>query len=427
MKKMVLVVLALLMAFSVLYAGGKKEVKAEDEPITLRIAWWGSQKRHDATLAVLDLYTKKTGVQFEAEPLPFDGYFAKLNTLAAANDVWDIIQLGSNFPTYLDVLEPLDSYVERGLIDVSGTSAGTMSTTRLNGNGALYGISLGTNTYGIAYDPALFAAAGVAEPAENWTWADYEKAAMTIHEKLGIFGSSKLDDFISGASIRVPQHDENASLFAPEGNKLGYDDDYPIEDYWAIRKRLVDAGAYPDPGRINEIKDIEGDFLVRGEAAMTFLASNQFVALCSAAGRPLKMATLPRESADGPIGATMQSSQQFSMFNGSKYKDEVAKFLSFFVNDIEANRILNAERGNPIMAPVLNDLEKSADDVKKELYSFMAVMTKLSSIALNFDVPKQEEIKDLYWRIEDQVVFGKYTPAEGAKQFRKEAEAIFAK
>ena len=38
----------------------------------LRIMWWGSQTRHDRTLAVLDLYTEQTGVAFEPEFYGFD-------------------------------------------------------------------------------------------------------------------------------------------------------------------------------------------------------------------------------------------------------------------------------------------------------------------------------------------------------------------
>ena len=57
----------------------------------------------------------------------------------------------------------------------------------------------------------------------------------------------------------------------------------------------------------------------------------------------------------------------------------------------------------------------------------MTIMSRQAGVENNFDVPCQDEIKDLYWRIEDQVVFGKLTPTEAAKQFRAEAEAIFKK
>ena len=37
-------------------------------------------------------------VQIEAEFYDFDSYFTKLDTLVAADDVWDIFQMGGNFP-----------------------------------------------------------------------------------------------------------------------------------------------------------------------------------------------------------------------------------------------------------------------------------------------------------------------------------------
>ena len=59
---------------------------AEGEPVTLRMAWWGSQTRHDRTIAVIELYEKlHPNVDIEYEPMDFDGYFNKLATLVASN------------------------------------------------------------------------------------------------------------------------------------------------------------------------------------------------------------------------------------------------------------------------------------------------------------------------------------------------------
>ena len=61
-------------------------------------------------------------VDIQYEFYDFDGYFTKLNTLVASNEVWDMFQLGGNFPTYLDKIDTLDKYIEQGLIDVSNTT-----------------------------------------------------------------------------------------------------------------------------------------------------------------------------------------------------------------------------------------------------------------------------------------------------------------
>ncbi len=43
-----------------------------------------------------------------------------------------------------------------------------------------------------------------------------------------------------------------------------------VADFFAMKKRLTDAGAYPNPAQINEIKNIEGDPVVTKKAAMTW-------------------------------------------------------------------------------------------------------------------------------------------------------------
>lgn len=424
-KRCLMICIVAITALAFVFGAGTSEQKKQEGPVTLRIAWWGSQTRHDRTLKVLDLYTAKTGVQFEAEYMPFDGYFTKLNTLIASNDEYDLMQLGGNFPTYLDHLEPLDSYIRSGIIDVSGTTAANLATTALNG--VQYGISNGINTYGIAYDPALFAKAGVPEPTVNWTWKDYENACMTIHEKLGIFGSSKFEDFFLACTMGVPQNDLSQGFFTPDGKSLNFTDASSISTYLEMKKRLVQAGAYPNAGLINEIKDIEGDYLVTGEAAMTWVATNQFAALSKAAGRELKIATVPRMKANGSVGVAMQSSQMFAISKNSKHKKEAAKFLNFFTFNTEANKILGGERGIPIDKNCRAAVLESASEDQKKVYQFVDLMSEISDTPVILDSVAQPEIKDLYYRLQTQVCNGDISSADATTQFVDECKKILAR
>lgn len=146
------------------------------EQITLRMAWWGSQARHDGTVKVIELYeSQNENVDIQYEFFDFDGYFTKLNTLVASDSVWDVFQLGGNYPSYIDNIHMLNDFIDDGTIDVSDTTEQYLNTT--NADGDQVGISLGVNSYGIAYDPQMFADAGVEEPADNWTWEDFEAAA----------------------------------------------------------------------------------------------------------------------------------------------------------------------------------------------------------------------------------------------------------
>ena len=115
--------------------GTKNETQAaaSGDQITLRMAWWGSQSRHDATNKVIEMYEEQNpNVKIEAEFYDFDSYFTKLDTLVAADDVWDIFQLGGNFPKYENNIEMLGSYMDQGTIDVSDTTESFLKTTQNN-------------------------------------------------------------------------------------------------------------------------------------------------------------------------------------------------------------------------------------------------------------------------------------------------------
>lgn len=424
MKKRVfafLMVMALVVAF-IGYSATSEAAKKDLGP--LRIMWWGSQTRHDRTLAVLDMYTKKTGVRFEPEFYGFDDYISKLNILIAANDAPDLMQMGGNFPTYIDHIEFLNKYIDDGTIDVSNTDESFIAITTLNGN--TVGLSSGTNAPAVVYDPALFEKAGVPLPHFKWTWKEFEDAAMKIHDKLGILGIAltRNDEFWILTTF-INQYDTGESLFLePYRLALNYKDDKYVIDYLKMVDRLTKAGAYPSAAQMAEIKDIEGNPLVRGESAMAWAYSNQFVALTEASGRPLRLVCLPRRTNSGPLSQTIMSSQMFCISKSSQHKQAAAEFLDFWVNSIEANMILKGERGVPIMRHVRDALAPNLSAAEQEIYSYLTDLGKEAATQIILDSPVQTQIRDVYIRLAEQVVFDRTTPEKAAKQFRSEAENI---
>ena len=390
--------------------------EATAEKTVLRMAWWGSQTRHDRTVAVIELYeAENPNIDIEYEFYDFDGYITKLNTLVASNEVWDMFQLGGNFPTYISKIVPLNDYISSGVIDTSKTTDAFLKTTQ--DKGEQIGISNGVNCYGIAYDPAMFAEAGIEVPKDNWTWDDFKQICLTIHDKLGIYGSSKLDDFIAGCSAAVPQEDLKLGFFAMSNDKLGFDDYKLLMPYIQMRTDLTEAGAYPDPGAIAEIKDIEGDYLVKGEAAMTWVASNQFIALSEAAGRELALLPLPRKYADGPSGSALQSSQMFCVSTDSKAPDEAAKFLNFFWTDEEANNILMGERGISIFSNVIDAQKATQTVMQNDVNAFVNLIGSYETGDVNVISPQQkQEIEDNYKLLLEKVIYGEMTAEEAAKE-----------
>ena len=314
---------------------GQGAAQGEEEQITLRMAWWGSQTRHDITTQVIEMYEEEhPNINIEYEFYSFDDYFTKLKTLVASDQVWDIFQLGGNFPMYMDKIYFLNEFIESGVVDVSEIPEAYLQITQ-DTDGNQIGLSNGLNTYGIAYDVDMFNEAGVPLPTENWTWDDYADAAMKIKENTGHYGSSGFtsSEFIAGCSTYIGQQGKvgEYAFFNLDLTGMGFEDPSMLEGYIQMRADLINAGASPDAGAEMEISNIENDFLVTGEAGMTWVAVNQFPTIydiCAAEGRTLGLAPLPRVTADGPSGAAIQSSQMLCVSQDSQHKEAAAAFIS---------------------------------------------------------------------------------------------------
>ena len=78
MKRILAFVLASLMLFALV------STAAAEEPVTLRILWWGSQTRHDLTMAAIEKFMEKNpDIKIEPEYTSWDGYWEKVATQIA--------------------------------------------------------------------------------------------------------------------------------------------------------------------------------------------------------------------------------------------------------------------------------------------------------------------------------------------------------
>lgn len=432
-KKGMALVLTAAMLLGLAACGGKND-GSDGDKVVITMAWWGSQTRHDRTVQAIELYESlNENIDIQYEYYSYDDYFTKLNTLVASDQVWDVFQLGGNFPTYIDKIYYLNDFIESGVVDTTKISDAYLKITQ-DTEGNQIGLSNGLNTYGIAYDPAMFTAAGAELPTENWTWDDYAEAATKITEKLGHFGSSSFtsSEFMAGCSSYIGQQGEvgEYGFFNLELTDVGFDDPAMLVPYIEMRAEMIKNGSYPDAGAEAEITNIENDFLVTGEAAMTLVAVNQFPTIydiCKEEGRTLALAPLPRVTEDGPSGLTIQSSQMLCVSQDSAQKEEAAKFISWFQNSTECNDILLGERGIPINEDVREKLSANATEGQKIMYDYVSLVgTFEAPEKVNVLSPAgQEEVVANYRNYIQQVVFGEITAEEAAEKTYNDAKAIF--
>lgn len=401
----------------------QKEVGSEK--FNLRIAWWGSQTRHDSTLKAIDMFkVKYPNATIDTEYAGWDGYWDKITVEAAANQMPDVFQQDYAYLSQYaakDILEDLTPYAGAGknILDLS-----SVDTKHLQGGeigGKIYGISLGTNAFTIIYDPEMFKKAGVQEPSVDWTWSDFEKYCAQLHEKLGIYATSQIPKF----EIYLRQFGK--SMYSTDGTTLGYDDDKLFVDYYSMYLRIIKSGGLPSPAAALEVKSTEDDYLVRSQSAMTNAWSNIMVAMSGAAKRPLSLALLPNGDSGTKQGLYLKPSMFFSITKSSKQKDEAAAFLNFFINDIEANKVLNAERGVPINSKVRDGMKDGLDAANQQIFEYIGKVEKYSSPIDPPDPPGAAEVYQMLTTIEEEIAYEKVTPEEAAAKYRKSANDVLSK
>jgi multiple sugar transport system substrate-binding protein len=375
----VAIALALLAASSCGGDSGGPSSSSEGGKTTLRFTWWGSDTRTKLTQQAIDSYQKDhPDVTIKGEFGEWAGYWDKLATTVAANDAPDIIQMDEKY---------LREYADRGaLLDLKkadGLDTGKFEQDTLAAgefDGGLYGLNAGINSFAVIANPAVFKAAGVAMPDDTkWTWDDYARISTELSTKLNgkAWGTGTLGQNEAALNLWARQNGE--SLWTKDG-KLGVSQDKATSFFQYVLK-LRDAKALPSAEAVSQDLNapLDQSMMATGKLAMSFIWSNQLLAMDKASGEQMKLLRIP--SADGKAadnGSYYKGSMFWSISSRSKHQKEAAEFVNYLANASGAGNILLAERGVPpnteIRAAVASKLQpadatsaKFIQDIGKEL------------------------------------------------------------
>lgn len=391
-------------------------VQAADDQVTLRISWWGSQSRHDYTLKLLDMYTKlHPNVSFEPEYTGWADYWTKLSYQAAANDLPDIMQSGIGWPettTLINANMFADLTPYRGKeLDLSGV-ADSLVKTGMN-NEKLLGIPVSSNALAIIYDPEILQKADIKAPAANYTWDDFVSICKTINDKLGIYGTGEIETPNILLTYYPRQFGEH---FYDKDAKYGVGISKEVlVNYWKLKLKLQKAGLMPDLAEISQEMGVEDHPIVHGKAAFAWKWAPNLSVLEAPTGKSYKLLTLPGPNQDDAL--YIKARMHFSVAESSKHKAEAAKFISWLLNDIEANQIMNAERGVPADADVRAAMIPNLGETQKKVFEYLDFASQHSSPKDTFLPENVNDINQFVNELEEQVLFEVFTPEEAADKF----------
>lgn len=402
-----------------------------EEPVTIKIAWWGGQARHDYTQKLLDLYSQNhPNVTFEAMPSGWDGYFDKLATQAASGSMPDIVQMDYLYiTTYAknNSLADLQSFIDDGTIDVSTIDESVLNTG-IN-NGKMAGLVGATSMIAMGCNPEVFAEAGLEVPKSDWTWEDFKSIVTTVKEKTNKFGFAGVPvDDTNFFNYWVRQN--GATLFSGDNKSLGYEDDKIMSDYITLWSDLMEIGTVPNPDEYAAISTLgqEGGPVVTGDAAM-LQEWNNYANKVTSVNENIEMVTMPMMDGTDAKGLWNKPGYFWSIAETSKVKKEAAEFINWFLNSEEANAIIMAERGVPSSGAAREYMKNSGNLNKQQEAMFQFVD---EAMALCGETPAPDpvgmaEVNTAFKEAAYSAFYGQVSAEEAAANFRTQANEILAR
>ena len=208
MKKRITLLISIIMVFTMLWGCGNSNTSDQDteingsvdnnsskestsgEIVEIRQAIWDTNQEPFYTQAAEIFMKANQNIKITIEVTPWDQYWTKVEAAATGGSVADVFWMnGPNITKYArgGVISPIGEYLSESDVDMNNYPSGLVSLYNIDD--AQYAIPKDFDTIAVWYNKALFDAAGVEYPTDDWTWDDMvEKAKQLTDTSKGIYG-----------------------------------------------------------------------------------------------------------------------------------------------------------------------------------------------------------------------------------------------
>ncbi len=392
---------------------------ASGDKVTLNFTWWGNQLRNDVTKQAVDLYmSQNPGVEIKVEFTDWTGYWDKLSAMAAGGNLPDILQMDYSYLNQYQQsgqLANLSEFIDSGVIDTTNIPDSVIESGSIDDK--CYAMSIGSNALVMIYDKAVVEEAGV-DLSKQLTFEELYEVSKTIYEKTGVKGA-----FDGQINMMAMVARGNGSYMFDE-LRNGTTDSMKV--YFEAVEKFAKAEFAVSPDLLAEknMDIVETKPIIDGTTWNDFALSNQFIAVSNTAGRELGMTYYPIVDNSKNQSLYLKPGQFLSVAETSQNKEAAAKFIDWFVNSIECNEILMAERGIPVNTEVAAAIKPKAEAISQSVFDYIS---QVGEIATPIDVPDPSgkgEVEALGKTMVEAIRYGDATAEEAAEQFVAESKKI---
>lgn len=422
MKKLVCLCLALMLVLSAMSA-------LAADTAQLRFVWWGSDARHEATLAAVARYCELyPNVQIDCEYQGYDGYQQKLMTQIAGGTEPDLMQLDYIwYPALSAQGDVFVDYTTNENVDLTEYSEGVLSEY-CSIDGKVIALPMGTNGFGAMINKTFFDKHGL-DVNTVWTWEEMIEVGRKIHEE---DPNAYLFAIESGTSTGgVGPFVMSAYIYSKHGYYWADDAAYTINateadfvEAFTIVKELFESGAAQPLGEASLFTGQmeQNPKWLNGEIGFTIDWSGTIGKYKESIGEENFAVAMPPFAKDGDNQKVqMKPSMVLAVSNRSEHVDIATHFANWMMTDPEAAMILGTQRSVPTGTTAFETLQ-AADAIDADVATMVA-FTNANPAAPVPLVQSNTEVADMVKDICEQVVYGTATPEEAAAKMMTDVAA----
>jgi len=414
---MVMIVSIVVLSFSGIALGEKLRVACSSSP------WLPVFQQ------MLDIYTEKTGQEFELLVYPHLTLGEKMHTAGAEKiDAYDILTITpiwmSKFMSegWIVPLKEADPNFQlpSDVINYDNLNRWDEDLNYPGPDGELYGVPIYGNICMYFYREDLFKKAGLKQPE---TWDDVLNAAKELHNPPQIYGFAQTGTGLSPAAFFW-----SPIMWAFGGDiTKNYPDDWtvtideqPVIKALEYAKEMVkycppgvastpqaDILSYLANGKVAQALNVTAAYPYFDDPEFSMLPGKISMAPPPHSGNP----NTPRSSIGVWFGAIPPTSPR---------KEEALEFLKWYVSE-EAQVKFGDLKGIPVNSKVINDL---ADRPEKEWRFFDAYLETFPVVKARPQIPELLELANIIGAYFQEVISNKMEPTEAAKEMKVEIEKI---
>lgn len=401
------------------------EQAAEEEAVTLRFAWWGSDARHEATLAAIDRYCElHPNVTIEGEYQGYDGYLQKLTTQLAGKTEPDLLQL--DYIWWPDLETQGDLFVDLGACDNVDLSVYSQAVLEdyCSINGKVISLPMGSAGFGIILNKNFYEKYNIPVDTE-WTWQSMIEEGRKIHEQnpndylLGV-ETGGLSTFILGNYL----YSKTGEYYVDgETYQINHSKEDLVECF-NILKELFDSGTAQPLGEaslfVGQME--QNPKWINDEIGFVLDFSSTVGKYKAALGDDaVTVAHQPYVEGGANKSTRFKPSMVLGVSSRSEHINIATDFANWMMTDPEAVSILGTQRSLPTSQVAVKILEEEGSidpDVAK-----MCAITLEDPAAPPPLVMDNAEIVDVLKNICEQVVYGQITPEQAADLMLTDVQA----